>query len=64
MAESAGKNGRDGSENTESAAEEAKNGELEEGKEVEVEGKRGGRERMTRQRGRGGNIGGEGNRER
>lgn len=49
---------------TQSAAEEAKNGELEEGKEVEVEGKRGGRERMTRQRGRGGNIGGEGNRER
>lgn len=31
---------------------------------VGVEGKRGGRERMTRQPGRGGNIGGEGNRER
>lgn len=49
---------------TQSAAEEATNGELEEGKAVEVEGKRGGRERMTRQPGRGGNIGGEGNRER
>lgn len=61
MAESAGKNGRDGSENT---AEQATNVELEEGKAVEVEGKRGGREKMTRQPGRGGNIGGEGNRER
>lgn len=49
---------------TQSAAEEATNIELEEGKAVEVEGKRGGRERMTRQPGRGGNIGGEGNRER
>lgn len=56
------KNGRE--ENVEPAAEGAKNEELEEGKEVQVEGKRGGGERMTRRRGRGGNIGGEGNRER